>query len=58
MDFITIVSKYAVKGYSCFYMADFFNSSPVKPFGQMNLNLVEIIYGRSSVKIASFVPIC
>jgi len=32
-------------------------SSPLKPLGQMNGNLVESIYGRSSIKIAHFVPI-
>ena len=42
---------------SCFWLADFENSSPLKPFGQMNHNLVGSIYGRSSVKIANFVPI-
>jgi hypothetical protein len=32
-------------------------TSPLKPLGQMNRNLVGSIYGRSSVKIAHFVPI-
>jgi hypothetical protein len=32
-------------------------SSPLKPLGQMNRNLVESIYGRSSIKITHFVPI-
>jgi hypothetical protein len=32
-------------------------SSPLKPLGQMNQNLVGSIYGRSSLKIAYFVPI-
>jgi hypothetical protein len=36
---------------------DIFNSSPLKPLGQMNRNLVGSIYGRSSVKITHFVPI-
>jgi hypothetical protein len=31
--------------------------TPLKPFGQMNRNLVRSIFGRSSVKIAHFVPI-
>jgi hypothetical protein len=31
--------------------------SPLKPLGQMNRNLVESIYGRSSIKNAHFVPI-
>jgi hypothetical protein len=35
----------------------FFNSSRLKPFGQMNRNLVGTIYGKSSVRIAHFVPI-
>jgi hypothetical protein len=30
--------------------------SPLKPFGQMNQNLVGRIYGRSSIKIAIFHP--
>jgi hypothetical protein len=38
-------------------LADFFKSSPLKPFGQMNRNLVGSIYGRSSLKITHFVPI-
>jgi hypothetical protein len=33
------------------------DSSPLKPFGQMNRNLVRSIYGKSSVMIAHFVPI-
>jgi hypothetical protein len=41
---------------SCFWLADFFKSSP-KPLGQMNRNLVGSIYGRSSIKIAHFIPI-
>jgi hypothetical protein len=32
-------------------------SSPLKPLGQMNRNLVGRILGRSSIKIAHFVPI-
>jgi hypothetical protein len=32
-------------------------SSPLKPHGQMNRNLVESILGRSSIKIAHLVPI-
>jgi hypothetical protein len=32
--------------------------SSLKPFGQLNRNLVGSIYGRSSIKIAHFVPIC
>jgi hypothetical protein len=40
-----------------FGLADFLDSSPLKPFGQMNRNLVGSIYGKSSVMIAHFVPI-
>jgi hypothetical protein len=32
-------------------------SSPLKPLGQMNQNLVGRILGRSSIKIAYLVPI-
>jgi hypothetical protein len=35
----------------------FLKSSPLKPLGQMNRNLVGKIYGRSSIKITHFVPI-
>jgi hypothetical protein len=35
----------------------FLDSSPLKPFGQMNRNLVGTIYGKSSVRIAHFVLI-
>jgi hypothetical protein len=31
--------------------------APLKPLSQMNWNLVEKIYGRSSIKNAHFVPI-
>jgi hypothetical protein len=31
--------------------------SSLKPLGQINRNLVGSIYGRSSIKIANFVPI-
>jgi hypothetical protein len=34
------------------------NSSPLKPLGQMNRNLVGSILGRSSIKAAHLVPIC
>ena len=36
---------------SCFWLADFLNSSPLKLLGQMNRNLVGGIYGRSSIKL-------
>jgi hypothetical protein len=32
-------------------------NSSLKPLGQMNRNLVGSIYGRSSIKIAHFIPI-
>jgi hypothetical protein len=38
-------------------LADLKKSSPLKPLGQMNQNLVGSIYGRSSIKTAHFVPI-
>jgi hypothetical protein len=44
-------------GNYCFWLADFFKSSPLKPLGQMNWNLVGSIYGRSSLKSAHFVMI-
>jgi hypothetical protein len=37
-------------------LADFLDSSPLKPFGQMNRNLVGSIYGKFSVTIAHFIP--
>jgi hypothetical protein len=37
-------------------LADSFKSSPLKPLGQMNRNLVGSIYGMSSMKIAHSVP--
>jgi hypothetical protein len=45
----------AATGNSCFWLADLKKSSPLKPLGQMNRNLVESIYGRSS-KDCSFRP--
>ena len=41
----------AAIGNSCFWLADFLKSSPLKPLGQMNRNLVESIYGRFSIKM-------
>jgi hypothetical protein len=52
-----LLTNMAVTGNSCFRLADFFKSSPPKPCGQMNRNLVGSIYGRSSIKIANFIPI-
>jgi hypothetical protein len=39
-------------GDSCFWLADFFKSPPLKPHSQMNRNLVGSNYGRSSIEIA------
>ena len=47
----------ATTGNSCFWLVDFLKSSPLKPLGQMNWNLVGSIYGRSSIKTPHFVPI-
>ena len=46
----------AATGNSCFWLADFFKSSSLKPLSQMNRNMVGI-YGMSSMKIAYFVLI-
>ena len=51
------LTNMAATGNSCFWLADFLKSSPLKPLFQMNQNLVGSIYGRSSIKIAHFVPI-
>jgi hypothetical protein len=48
----------AATGNSCFGLAYFKISSPLKPLSQMNWNLVGSIYGRSSIKIANFILIC
>ena len=45
------LTNMAVTGNSCFWLADFFKSPPLKPLGQMNWNLVGSIYERSSVTI-------
>ena len=42
---------------SCFWLVDFYKSSPLKPLGQMNRNLVGGIYGRPSIKMVHFIPI-
>ena len=44
-------------GNSCFWLADLFKSSPLEPLGQMYWHLVGSIYGKSSIKIAHFIPI-
>ena len=51
------LTNMAATGSSCFWLANFFKSSPLKPLGQMNRNLVGSIYGRFSIKIAHFIPI-
>ena len=51
------LTNMAVTGNYCFWLADFFKSSPLKPLGQMNRNLVGNISWRASVKIANFIPI-
>ena len=51
------LTNMATTGNSCFWLTDFKKSSPLKSLGQMNQNLVGSIYGRSSIKIAHFVPI-
>ena len=52
-----LLTNMAATGNSCFWLADFLKSSPPKPLGQMNRNLVGSIYGRSSIKIAHVIPI-
>ena len=49
-----LLTNMATTDNSCFWLADLKKSSPPKPLGQMNRNLVISIYGRSSVKIAQF----
>jgi hypothetical protein len=44
-------------GDSCFWLADFFKSSPLKLLSQMNRNFVGSNYGRFSIDIAHFIPI-
>jgi hypothetical protein len=51
------LTNMATTGNSCFWLSDLKKSSPLKPLGQMNRNLVGSIYGRSFVKIVHFVPI-
>jgi hypothetical protein len=36
-------------------LAEIENNSSLTPLGQMNRNLAESIYGRSSIKIAHFI---
>ena len=51
------LTNMATTGDSCFWLADFLNSSPLKPLGQMIWNLEGSIYGQSSIKSTHFVPI-
>ena len=51
------LTNMATTGNSCFWLAYFLKSSLLKPPSQMNRNLVGSIYGRSSIKIANFIPI-
>jgi hypothetical protein len=43
---------------SCFWLADFIKSSPLKLLSKMNRNLVGSNCGRSSITIAHFISIC
>jgi hypothetical protein len=38
-------------------LANIFKSSPPKPLGEMNRNLVGSIYGMFSINIVHFIPI-
>ena len=49
------LTNMATTGDSCFWLADFLDSSPLKPFCQMIRNLVRSNYGKSSVLIAQFI---
>jgi hypothetical protein len=51
------LTNMAATGDSCFWLANFFNSSALKQLGQIIRNFVGSLYGRSSVKIAHFVLI-
>ena len=51
-----LLTNMAATGNYCFWLA-YFNFFSLKPLGQMNQNLVESIYGMSSIKMAHFVPI-
>ena len=51
------LTNMAVTGNSCFRLVDFLKSSSLKLLSQLNRNLVGSIYGRSSIKIAHFIPI-
>jgi hypothetical protein len=51
------LTNMATTGDSCFGLADFKNSSFLKPLGQMIWNLVGSIHGQSAIKSTHFVPI-
>ena len=52
------VNKHGRYRQSLFLVGQFLKkSSPLKPLGQMNWNLIGSNYGRSSIKIAHFAPI-
>ena len=52
------ITNIAAIGNSCFWLANLKKkSSPLKPLGQMDRNLVGSILGRSFIKIAHLVPI-
>jgi hypothetical protein len=42
---------------SCFWLANFFKSPPLKPLGQINRNIAGSIYGMTSMMNAHFVSI-
>jgi hypothetical protein len=44
------LTNMAATGNSCFWLADFFKSSPLKLLSQMNRNLVGSTYGRFCIK--------
>jgi hypothetical protein len=43
------LTNMAATGDACFWLADFVDSSPLKPFGQMNWNLVGSIYAMTAM---------
>ena len=51
------LTNMAAIGNSCFWLTDLKKSSPLKPLGQINQNLVGSIYIIFSIKTAHFVPI-
>jgi hypothetical protein len=51
------LTNMATTGNSCFWLAYFLKSSPLKLVGQIYRNFVGCIYGRSSITITHFVPI-